>query len=174
MDLLGPSIEDLFNFQKRKFTLKTTLMLGDQMLSRIEYIHSKGYLHRDLKPDNFLMGVGKKKTQVYAIDFGLAKKYKDSKTGIHIPYKEGKSLTGTARYASLSTHLGIEQARRDDIEALIYILIYFLRGDLPWQGLKAKNIKEKYQKIKEKKLNTDLNELCLGMPSKIYNYLKKN
>ena len=85
MDLLGPSIEDLFNFQKRKFTLKTTLMLGDQMLSRIEYIHSKGYLHRDLKPDNFLMGVGKKKTQVYAIDFGLAKKYKDSKTGLHIP-----------------------------------------------------------------------------------------
>ena len=112
------------------------------------------------------MGVDKKKTQVYAIDFGLAKKYKDSKTGLHIPYKEGKSLTGTARYASLSTHLGIEQARRDDIEALIYILIYFLRGDLPWQGLKAKNIKEKYQKIKEKKLNTDLNELCLGMPSK--------
>lgn len=171
MDLLGPSIEDLFNFQKRKFTLKTTLMLGDQMLSRIEYIHSKGYLHRDLKPDNFLMGVGKKKTQVYAIDFGLAKKYKDSKTGLHIPYKEGKSLTGTARYASLSTHLGIEQARRDDIEALIYILIYFLRGDLPWQGLKAKNIKEKYQKIKEKKLNTDLNELCLGMPKELITLL---
>jgi serine/threonine protein kinase len=151
MDLLGNSLEDLFNYCKRKFTLLTTLMLVDQMLSRLEFIHSRNFIHRDVKPDNFLMGKGSKKHQVYAIDFGLAKRYRDPRTGLHIPYKDGKSLTGTARYASINTHLGIEQARRDDIEALGYILVYFMKGSLPWQGLKARNVKEKYEKIKEKK-----------------------
>lgn len=168
MDLLGPSLEDLFNSMKRKFTVKTMLMVCEQMLNRIEFIHNRGFIHRDVKPDNFLMGVGKKKHVVYAIDFGLAKRFKDPKTGLHIPYKDGKSLTGTARYASINTHLGIEQARRDDVEALILVMIYFLRGELPWQGLKAKNVKEKYAKIKEKKINTNLEELCEGMPSKSF------
>ncbi len=166
MELLGMSIEDHFNSIGRKFSNKTMILLADQMIHRIEYIHSRGFIHRDIKPDNFVMGVGKKKNLVYVIDFGLAKRFRDPKTGVHIPYKEGKSLTGTARYASLSTHLGIEQARRDDVEALAYMLIYFLRGDLPWQGIKAKNIKEKYLKIKEKKLGTKVEELCIGMPSK--------
>ena len=152
MDLLGPSLEDLFNYCKRKFTLLTSLMIIDQMLSRIEFIHSRNFIHRDVKPDNFLIGKGNKKFQIYAIDFGLAKKFRDSKSGMHIPYKDGKNLTGTARYASVNTHLGIEQSRRDDIEALAYIFIYFMKGNLPWQGLKAKNMKEKYEKIKEKKI----------------------
>ena len=168
IDLLGSSLEDLFNQMKRIFSLKTTLMLGEQMLNRIEFIHSRGFIHRDLKPDNFLMGTGKKKHIVYSIDFGLAKRFKDPKTGLHIPYKDGKSLTGTARYASVNTHLGIEQARRDDIESLILVMIYFLRGELPWQGLKAKNVKEKYQKIKEKKINTKVEDLCAGMPSNFF------
>ena len=171
MDLLGPSLEDLFNYCKRKFTLLTSLMIIDQMISRIEFIHSRNFIHRDVKPDNFLIGRGNKKFQIYAIDFGLAKKYRDSKSGMHIPYKDGKNLTGTARYASVSTHLGIEQSRRDDIEALAYIFIYFMKGNLPWQGLKAKNMKEKYEKIKEKKISTSLDDLCKNLPDEIKVFL---
>ena len=171
MDLLGPSLEDLFNYCKRKFTLLTSLMIIDQMISRIEFIHSRNFIHRDVKPDNFLIGRGNKKFQIYAIDFGLAKKFRDSKSGMHIPYKDGKNLTGTARYASVNTHLGIEQSRRDDIEALAYIFIYFMKGNLPWQGLKAKNMKEKYEKIKEKKISTSLDDLCKNLPEEIKVFL---
>lgn len=166
IDLLGPSLEDLFNYCKRKFTVKTTIMLGDQIISRIEYIHSKNFIHRDVKPDNFLIGANKKKTQVYAIDFGLAKRFRDPKTGNHIPYRDGKSLTGTARYASINTHLGIEQSRRDDLESLGYVLVYFLLSELPWQGMKAKTMKEKYEKIMEKKIATPIESLCKGFPGK--------
>ena len=84
MDLLGPSLEDLFNYCKRKFTLLTTLMVVDQMVSRIEFIHGRNFIHRDVKPDNFLIGRGSKKNQIYAIDFGLAKRYRDPRTGLHI------------------------------------------------------------------------------------------
>src|SRR6266436_7743674 len=98
------------------------------------------------------MGIGKRGNQVNVIDFGLAKKYRDPKTHLHIPYRENKNLTGTARYTSINTHLGVEQARRDDLESLAYLLMYFLHGALPWQGLKAATKKQKYNHIMEKKL----------------------
>lgn len=106
MDLYGQSLEDLFVNGGRKFDLKTTLMIGYQMIERIEFIHSKGFIHRDIKPDNFVVGRGKKANKVCIIDFGLAKRYL-LKDGSHIPYKDNKNLTGTARYTSLNTHLGI-------------------------------------------------------------------
>nr|XP_015215118.1 PREDICTED: casein kinase I isoform epsilon-like [Lepisosteus oculatus] len=164
MELLGPSLEDLFNFCSRKFSLKTVLLLADQMISRIEYIHSKNFIHRDVKPDNFLMGLGKKGNLVYIIDFGLAKKYRDARTHQHIPYRENKNLTGTARYASINTHLGIEQSRRDDLESLGYVLMYFNLGSLPWQGLKAATKRQKYERISEKKMSTPIEVLCKGYP----------
>uniref|UniRef100_A0AAY5ENM5 non-specific serine/threonine protein kinase n=1 Tax=Electrophorus electricus TaxID=8005 RepID=A0AAY5ENM5_ELEEL len=171
MELLGPSLEDLFNFCSRKFSLKTVLLLADQMISRIEYIHSKNFIHRDVKPDNFLMGLGKKGNLVYIIDFGLAKKYRDARTHQHIPYRENKNLTGTARYASINTHLGIEQSRRDDLESLGYVLMYFNLGSLPWQGLKAATKRQKYERISEKKMSTPIEVLCKGYPSEFATYL---
>ncbi|MQM06555.1 hypothetical protein Taro_039378 [Colocasia esculenta] len=147
IDLLGPSLEDLFNYCNRKFTLKTVLMLADQMINRVEYMHSRGFLHRDIKPDNFLMGLGRKANQVYVIDYGLAKRYRDLQTHKHIPYRENKNLTGTARYASVNTHLGVG-------------------------GLKAGTKKQKYDKISEKKMLTSIEVLCKSYPSEFTSYFQ--
>ena len=171
MDLLGPSLEELSHLCKRKVSLKSVLMLADQLLVRLEYIHSKNFLHRDVKPDNFLVGLGENSCIVYAIDFGLAKKYRDSRTNQHIPYRDGKKLTGTARYASIFTHLGSEQSRRDDLEGLGYLLVYMIKGSLPWQGLNGETKEEKYSKIFEKKNSTSLDELCWGLPCEFKSYL---
>jgi len=170
MDLLGKSLEALFTLCGRQFKLKTVLMIADQMIKRIEYIHSRRIIHRDIKPDNFAIGKGNNSHRIYIIDFGLAKKYMSS-DGKHIPYKEGKSLTGTARYASISTHIGIEQARRDDLESLGYLFVYFLKGKLPWQNLKAKNTKDKYEHIKDKKIATKVEKLCEGLPAEFIQYI---
>ena len=171
LDLLGPSLEDLFTSCNKKLSTKTSLMIIDQMLCRIEYMHSKNFIHRDIKPDNFLMGLGKRSSLVYVIDFGLAKKYRDPKTSKHIPYRDGKSLTGTARYASINAHVGIEQSRRDDLEGIGYVALYFLRGALPWQGINAHDRDEKYKKIMEHKISTSVGDLCKGFPEEFCVYL---
>lgn len=171
IDLLGPSLEDLFNYCNRKFTYKTVLLLADQLICRIEYIHARCFIHRDIKPDNFLMGIGRRGSQVNVIDFGLAKKYRDPRTHLHIPYRENKNLTGTARYALVNTHLGIEQSRRDDLESLGYVLIYFCKGLLPWQGLKAATKRQKYDRIMEKKMTTPNDILTKGLPKEFLDYM---
>ena len=172
MQLLGKSLDKLFSESNRKFSIKTVSQIAYQMVQRIEYVHSKGYIHRDIKPGNFLIGKNLDSKKIYLIDFGLSKRYIDKNTNKHIIYKEGKGLTGTARYVSLNTHYGIEQSRRDDIEGIAYNLIYFAKGKLPWQGVKTKNKKEKHKKIMEFKEEYIPEKLCDGLPEEFPTLLK--
>jgi serine/threonine protein kinase len=170
IDLLGKSLEDLFVSCHRRFSVKTVLMLADQMLCCVEFIHNKNFIHRDIKPDNFVMGIGETASQVFVIDYGLAKKYRDPHTHAHIPYIEGKSLTGTARYASVGALRGVEQSRRDDLESLGFVWLYLLRGSLPWMGLTGRDQKDKYAKICQVKSRISFEELCQGFPGEFVRY----
>src|ERR1700710_2856329 len=154
------------------------MLIDRKQLSRVQTIHEKNLIYRDIKPDNFLIGrPGTKSANViHVVDFGMAKQYRDPKTKQHIPYRERKSLSGTARYMSINTHLGREQSRRDDMESLGHVFLYFLRGGLPWQGLKAATNKQNYEKIGEKKQSTPVAELCEGFPEELgiyMNYVRK-
>ncbi len=171
MELLGDNLEKIFNKNNRKFSLKTICEISKQTISRLEYIHSKKIIHRDIKPENFLIGINNNKNTLYLIDYGLSKKYKN-KNGFHIPYIDGKKLIGTIRYISVNTHLGIEQSRRDDLESLIYVIIYLLKGNLPWIGLKVKNKNEKIEKIMNKKIYSKLDEICDGLPKEFAIFLQ--
>ena len=171
MDLLGKSLESLFSQCNNKFSLKTVLMIADQMITRCEYLHSKNLIHRDIKPENFVVGKGKKDTQIFMIDMGLSKRYCNLMTHEHIPIVEGKNLVGTAAYTSLNTHKGIEQSRRDDLEGIAYVIIRFLRGSLPWQNIKISDKKEKNKMIYEIKSNVSVEELCEGLPYEFSEFL---
>lgn len=185
MELMGKSLESLFRDCRKRFSLKTVLMLADQMLARIEAFHESDFVHRDIKPENFMMGVRENAPIVYLIDFGLAKRYRhfidtrktgkalqDEELSTHIPYTTNKKLTGTPRYASVNTHAGVEQSRRDDLESLGYVVMYFLRGNLPWQGVTADNKDDKYERIRDIKANTSITELCRGCPAEFALYFE--
>jgi len=171
-ELLGINLDQLFHLFNKKFTNNTTIALGLQMIERLEFIHSRHIIHRDIKPDNFLIGKGKNDSIVYICDFGLSKRFRDKKTGLHIQYKNGKHFIGTPIFASIYTHLGIEQSRRDDLESLAYILIYFSKGDLPWTKVKGKNRKEKYSKVLSLKININISDLCSELPKEYSKFLK--
>jgi serine/threonine protein kinase len=172
IDLLGKSLEDLFMKCHRKLSLKTVLMLADQMLSCIEYIHQKNFIHRDIKPENFVMGLGQTANQVFVIDFGLSRKYRDQHTHAHIPYAEGRPLTGTARYASVAALRGTEQSRRDDLESLGNVWIYLLRGTLPGMGITGATEKQRYDRVYQMKDRIPFEDLCRGCPSEFVRYFQ--
>ena len=172
IDLCGPSLEDLFCYCGRKFSLKTICLLADQLLHRIQFLHSKYLVHRDLKPENFVMGVRDRAHHVNLIDYGLSKRYWDTRNNQHAPYMEGKPLTGTARYCSVNTHLGIEQSRRDDLESIGYIILYFYKGSLPWQGIRAVEPSQKTIRIGEKKISIGIEYLCRDEPPPFMRYMR--
>jgi serine/threonine protein kinase len=169
MDLLGSSLESLLHKHK-KFGMKTIILLAMSMIDIMKHIHSCGYIHRDIKPDNFAIGY-ESSSKLYCIDFGLSKKYL-KKNGNHIDFSDKKRFCGTARYASIAAHTNKEQSRKDDLESIAYILIYMYKGKLPWQGIKHKEKKERYRLIGEKKQQVTVEELCEGMSKEFVVFLK--
>ena len=173
MELMGKSLEEIFeNLPIKKMTVNCVGKLGLQMVEILEYIHNKHIIHSDIKPDNFVMGKGEKSKYLYLLDFGLAKKYRSSTTLKHYPMIKKKNLTGTARYASINALNGLTQSRRDDLEAVGYVLLYFLRGKLPWQGLHVKKKEDRYHKIMEIKMETTPFQLCKGFPKEFEKYVE--
>jgi len=165
INLLGESMQDLKN-KNDSFSLKLTLQIGINIINLLKTIHDKGLVHRDIKPDNFLLGVNNKSSQIYIIDFGLCKPfiYKEK----HIEIKLTHSLIGSRTYASINAHDYIELSRRDDLESLGYMMLYFYLGELPWQDLIVGSNKTINEEIKQMKKNLKLE----GLPEVLVNYIK--
>eukprot|EP00440_Ansanella_granifera_P045874 gb/GFBE01049691.1/.p1 GENE.gb/GFBE01049691.1/~~gb/GFBE01049691.1/.p1 ORF type:complete len:346 (+),score=33.33 gb/GFBE01049691.1/:1-1038(+) len=172
IDLLGPSLERVFQTSGRVFDLKTTLALGIQMIDCIEGVHNCGLIHRDVKPANILMGGASDPYLLHLVDFGLAKRYIEKRSEQHIRLRTKKAFTGTATFASARTHLGLEQSRRDDLEAVGFILVYFLRGRLPWQDLQTDTGSTREEKITEMKSRLSPHDLCEGLPEELTVFLE--
>ena len=162
MELLGKSLEDLID-QHRTFSIKTVYILLIQMLEALAFIHDNDIVHRDIKPDNFVMGVKSKAYNLYVIDFGLSREYRDNESKQHYPMIKKKKLCGTARYASVHALECYEQSRRDDLESVSYVVVYLIKGELPWQGVKGKTKEERYAKILEMKRRMNEDDICSGI-----------
>lgn len=166
MELLGPSLDDMFNKYNKKFKLSTVFMLAHQLIYTLYNFHRSTFIHRDIKLNNFLFDISKQ--SVYIMDFGLSKQFYSKQK--HMNITNNRSLIGTARYASINMHLGIEPSRRDDLESLGYMLIHLAKGCLPWQGLKKEGVDPK-DLIRDKKISTSLDSLCKGLPGCFKEYL---
>lgn len=171
IDLLGESLQEKLELYGGKFSLKTTLMIGDQILKRIEHLHKVKVIHRDLKPSNMIVGSGINTQTIYLVDFGKSKKFMDSE-GNHIQIKNNKLPVGNVRYTSVEADKGHDQSRKDDLEALIYIMVYFLKSTLPWKGLSATTICEKYKLVRSTKAKTTPRILCGGLPQEFIEMLE--
>lgn len=167
MQLLKKNIDDYFQECGKKFKLSTTLKLGIEITRLLEKLHNCLFIHRDIKPSNFMIGHD---NELYIMDLGLSKKY-ITKTNKHIDLKFGKTFIGTARYASNNIHFGLEPSRRDDLESVGYMLIYLLKGKLPWQGLKKKNEKQISTIGNNKLIESNPAKLCVGLPDCFNDYL---
>ncbi|CAD8170225.1 unnamed protein product [Paramecium pentaurelia] len=174
MQILGKDLA-YYMKSKKKFSFKTAIQLGIQIVKVLERIHNKGVVHRDLKPENILFGIDDECSKIYVIDFGISKIFRDKNGKIH-PFRDNTSFIGTTRYASIAAHKGYELSRKDDIESLIYVLLYFMKGQLPWQNMQNVSDEERTVKVGELKMSIDPRELCKDVPIEfaiILEYLKQ-
>lgn len=175
MELLGRSLENYLQNCNGKFSVKTTVMIAHQMIDRLEHIHNKHLIHRDIKPENFVFGLGENENTLYMIDFGLAEQYRSSKTHLQLPFKTEEGFTGTRTYSSIFAMLECRQSRKDDMESFGYILLYLLKGSLPWGRLEIEDEEEKWKQTLQMKLFLNVKESFKGFPSQfeeIFNYVR--
>lgn len=164
VEVLDKNLQELLQYCSGRFNRQTTLSIGLQIIETIEFLHSLGIVHRDIKPENFMTGLLEKNEEkrIFVVDFGLSKQIFSKKK--HIEMTINRELTGTARYASIANHKGLEPTRRDDLESIAYLLIYFIRGHLPWQDLPGNTREEKFNQIYKKKVSFPVKNLCEGIP----------
>lgn len=156
MELLGSCLDTIID----KIDMASLLTIAIDGITILKNVHNANIIHRDIKPNNFLFN--KECTKLMIIDFGLSKKYIIE--GEHMPFRKGRSLIGTARYASINMHFGIEPSRRDDLESFGYMLVYLYKKKLPWQGIKPVKGKDQISMIGDVKITTSLSSLCKDMP----------
>ena len=171
LDLLGPNVAELMEKLGTKLSLKTVLMIADQLLTILQIIHQKNYIHCDIKPENLVIGHRKQARFIYLIDYGLARHYKDPRTHEHYPFQETHAFYGTGRYASIVAHKKMQLSRRDDLESVAYLLIFLLTNHLPWIGIKANDTETQLQKIRHMKETIPISQICENVPIEFQTFL---